>query len=706
VNAPGIERLAAGLRRLGFVQRDWYLIVLGAAIGTVTAFGAIAFKKVLDLTAEWAFETHEHLPWWSLPLVPMAGAFLTAVIVWKFASEAKGHGVPEVIDAVHRRGGRIRLRVALAKAIASITTIGSGGSAGAEGPIVQIGSSIGSAVAQWLHIPREHVATLLGCGAAAGIASVFNAPIAGVFFVLEILLRDFTAKTFTPVLIASVFSAATTQAVLDDSEAIFAVSEQLRGYEFSFPELPSYLVLGVVCGFVAVGFVRLLYFTEDLFDGLKVAGKRIPYLVKPVIGAALLGLLGLGFVGLANATDRDAEIPNFFGNGYETIRVLLDPAHFDATTTADQQPSQSHVTDASPSPPPSAAPRFDSDAHSGPPPIGADAEPGPTPQHEANPRPLPAPSTDAVAVEPNQHHAGLIDLAHDEERFAQRMHMPTEIWLLSLLLLCKALATCFTLGSGGSGGVFAPSLFLGATTGAVVGSALYALALIPAGGSPAAYALVGMAAVVAATTHAPLTAILVLFELTNDYKVILPIMLAAVVATSIAQLVLRDSIYSLKLRRRGLTLGSAVDYSLLRKLTARDITTVPHVVVRPSEPLSKLLELRDAYRIVDFVVLDSENRYAGMVTGQDLRTALIEREAIPYLLVAELIRQDLPTIHPDETLDAVLRKFSECDVSSLALVEQPDTPPAAGAPNKPGKVLGLITRGRLMRRYNDALTER
>ena len=171
MNAPGIDRLTGVLRRLGFVQRDWYLIVLGAGIGTVTAFGAIAFKKALDLVAEWGFETHAALPWWSLPLIPMVGALLTAVIVWKFATEAKGHGVPEVIDAVHRRGGRIRMRVAVAKAVASITTIGSGGSAGAEGPIVQIGSAIGSGIARWLHVPRDQVPTLLGCGAAAGIAS-------------------------------------------------------------------------------------------------------------------------------------------------------------------------------------------------------------------------------------------------------------------------------------------------------------------------------------------------------------------------------------------------------------------------------------------------------------------------------------------------------------------------------------------------------
>ena len=619
--------IAETLLRAVKTPRDWYFITLGAAMGVVTAFGAVGFKWLLDTTAEGGFLIHAQLGWWTLIALPMLGALGTALLIKVVAPEAKGHGVPEVMLATHIRGGVIRPRVALAKAIASISTIGSGGSAGAEGPIVQIGASLGSAMARLLRIERDQVPTLLGCGAAAGIASVFNAPIAGVFFVMEILLKDFTVRTFTPIMIASVLSVATTHAILGKNEAIFAVSEELRGYQFAIAELPSYLVLGLVCGVVAVGFIKILYATEDFFDAPKILGLPVPSIARPVIGAALLGILGLAYLAVLQAAGQSAAIPNFFGNGYETIRALLEPATFNPA--------------------------------------------------ELQPRPT----------------AGSLAPHHPEPHF----HAPTTVWLLLVLVAAKALATAFTLGSGGSGGVFAPSLFLGAGVGAAVGLSLEAIGLVPVGGSPAAYALVGMAAVVAATTHAPLTAILVLFELTSDYKVILPIMLAAVVATSIARLIVPDSIYTLKLRRRGVNVGSAIDHTLLRRLRARDIAPVPHVTVRPSDPLGKLLELRDAYRIVDFVVLDSANRYSGMVTGQDLRTALIEREAIPYLLVAELVRQDLPVIVPDETLDSVLKKFSDADVSSLALVES--TPDGRAG----DKVLGLITRGRLMRRYNEAL---
>lgn len=604
--------IAAG-RRLGF-RRDWYLIVLGAGVGVVTAFGAIGFKLLLDLTEQQGFAFQRVLPLWALPLIPMVGALCTGLLVYFFAPEARGHGVPEVMDALYRKKARIRPRVAFIKSVASVCTIGSGGSAGAEGPIVQIGSAIGSGIAQWLNIPRDQIATLLGCGAAAGIAAVFNAPIAGVFFVLEILLRDFSLRTFTPIILASVFSTVTMQAVLGKNQAIFAVSTDLSELQFTFPDLPSYIVLGLVCGVVAVGFTRLMYATEDTYEKFK-----LHPIIKPITGAALLGLLGIVFLLLANRDGAATSIPNFFGNGYATIIALLDPASYAQATV----------------------------------------------------------------------------IVADELGEGTGIVVSTTMFMLLLLVVCKTVGTCFTLGSGGSGGAFAPSLFIGAAAGALVGVTLDHIGLLSAGGSPAAYALVGMAAVVAGTTHAPLTAILILYELTRNPFVLLPIMLAAIVATMIAQLFMRDSIYSLKLRRRGVLVGTAADLTLLRRLTARDITPVPHVAVQPDEPLAKLLDLADAYRIVDFVVVNNEGDYLGLVTAQDLRTALIEREAIPYLLVEELLRRDLPTIHPEEGLDIVLEKFSKHDVASLALLD-----PDAGTG---GKVIGLITRERLMRRYQEAL---
>jgi len=597
---------------LGFT-REWYLLVLASGIGVVTALGAIGFKVLLDFFEHQSFALMRQWPIWLIPVLPMVGALVTGALIYYFAREAKGHGVPEVIDAVYRKKSKIRPRVAVIKSIASAATIGSGGSAGAEGPIVQIGSAIGSGIGQLLKVNRDQVTTLLGCGAAAGIASVFNAPIAGVFFVLEIILKDFSLRTFTPIVIASVLSAGVTQ-TFRGNEAIFSVPSQLMKYQFTIEELPSYLLLGIVCGFLAVLFIRSLYKAEDL-------GEKIPLhpVARPVVGGLLVGLLGIAFLLIMQGSNTNG-IPPFFGNGYSTIHSLLDPASYTA-------------------------------------------------------------ATEAVAVESD----------------AGGGAMTLTISVVIVLTLCKLLATCFTLGSGGSGGVFAPSLFMGAAGGAAVGELLDAINLLPDKSSPASYALVGMAAVVAGTTHAPLTAILILYELTRDAYVLLPIMLAAVTSVVVAQLLMRDSIYSLKLRRRGVLTGTAADLTLLRRLSVRDVALVPHVAVHAEDPLSKLLELRDVYKIVDFVVVDHEGNYKGLVTAQDLRTALIEREAIPYLLVEELLRPDLPTVDADEPLDTVLDKFSIHDVSGLAIVD--------ASSKQSGKVTGLLTRGRLMKRYQSALRE-
>ncbi|MHC4429576.1 MAG: chloride channel protein, partial [Planctomycetota bacterium] len=370
--------------------------------------------------------------------------------------------------------------------------MGSGGSAGAEGPIVQIGSSLGSKTGSLLSTNPQNTGTLLGCGAAAGIASVFNAPVAGIFFVLEILLRDFSLRTFTPIVIASVFSAVFTQMIMSggESEAIFAVAEDFHIAAFTAAEVPNYLILGVLCGLVAMAFIKSLYWTEDLYARLKLHA-----IVKPVTGAAVLGLLGLAYLFIPN---RAHDLPPFYSNGYPVIRELLD-------------------------------------------------------------------------VEYYQNGAAMT-------------------LLMGLVLICafKVIATCLTIGSGGSGGVFAPSLMLGACTGGAFGALVEALNWAPHA-SPAHYALVGMAAVVAATTHAPLTAILIVYEITRSYEVIVPLMLAAVVSTIVSQLMSRQSIYTLKLARRGVRIGAMSDLTILRRLSVEQVLLEPAVLVHPEDSAQRLL---------------------------------------------------------------------------------------------------------------------
>lgn len=597
------RRAVARLRPAAAVG-GWGLITLGAAVGVITALAAIGFDHLLELVAERVAHAQEQTVW-AVLIAPVVGMTLTGLIVRLFAGEAKGHGVPQVIKALIKHNGVIRWHVGAVKIIASILTVGSGGSAGTEGPIVQIGATLGSVTGRAFRLTRDNLPTLVGCGAAAGIASIFNAPIAGVFFVLEILLRDFSVKAFAPIVVASVFSAAVTQAVLGQNVALFATPGQLNGYQFDLIEAPSYIALGLLCGVVSVAFNKILHAGEDAFDAW-----RIHPLLKPAAGGVGLGLMGLGALWAiaAVAPGEAGPVPAFFGNGYGTITTLITPA------------------------------------------------------------------------------------AYSDGSLVAR-----SAGLLAGLVIIKMLATTLTLAAGGSGGVFAPSLFLGAAAGAGFGLLLQRLGLMPEGGSPAAYALVGMAAVLAGTMHATLTAVLMLLELTRDVYVLLPIMLSAVVATVFAQLIERDSIYTLKLRREGVLLGAARDLSLLRKIPVTSVQTepLPDRAVYPSDPLAELIALHARHAVPDFAVTDAQGRYLGMVTGRDLRAALIDREAIPLLLVAELLRTDLPTLTPDEALDSVVEKFADTDVSSLCLV-------TAGPSPRP---IGLITRNRLMARYQKALQE-
>ena len=428
------------LRRLRLSETN-LLILLSVLVGLATAFGAIGFVKLIEffndlffgltdqiLSSAVGFASWGGYRWW-LPLIPALGGLLVGPIVYRYASEAKGHGVPEVMDAVARLGGIIRPRVAAAKTIASAICIGSGGSAGREGPIVQIGSAFGSMVGQLFRMSGSRVKILVGCGAAAGISAVFNAPIAGVIFSLEIILGDFAIKTFAPVILASVVSSVVTRTFLGNHPAFEVPSYSL----VSAWEIPMYVVMGIGLGALAVLFTRSLDAMEDFFNNLKIANWT-----KPALGGLLLGGLAIFY-------------PQVLADGYQTIRLTL--------------------------------------------------------------------------------------------------YGDMGIWLLVVLIFMKLIATSLTLGSGNSGGIFAPSLFMGAVAGGSFGIMIHKL-FPTVTATPGAYALVGMAGLVAGATHAPITALLIIFEMTSDYRIILPLMVTVVFSALVAGRLFPQSVYTIKLFKR------------------------------------------------------------------------------------------------------------------------------------------------------------
>jgi chloride channel protein, CIC family len=559
------------------ITDNHFLIILSVLVGLGGGLGAVAFRWLINQFQQLFMVEGRQLlghPY-LLPLIPAAGMLIVAFIVLRWAREARGHGVPEVMAAVATKDGRIRPRVAIVKSLASAICIGSGGSVGREGPIVQIGSALGSSLGQLCGIDGRHLRILVGCGAAAGISGTFNAPIAGALFALEVILGDFTITAFSPIVISSVLATALTRFMLGNEPAFLVPSYQM----VSPYELLYYLALGALGAVAAVGFTRFLYRMEDLFDAMK-----IPEHLKAVGGGLAVGITGL-------------FLPQVFGVGYETI-------------------------------------------------------------------------TDAL-------------------------HNNIGLTLFGVLLVAKFLATSVTLAAGGSGGIFAPSLFMGAMLGGAFGMAVNALTpgLTAA---PGAYALVGMGVFVAGTTHAPLTAILILFELTDDYRIILPLMLATTVAALVARWVFCESIYTLKLSRRGLSISNGIDVSVLETLRVRDIINSDYMAVHADASLGRLVQLLRSSEQTDFPVVDEDRKLCGTVLFQDLRAVMGDRDLYDVLLVTDFMQPTAPCIELDRSLLVAYRLFSRSDIHDLPVV--------ASASDR--RLLGTVTRCAVTERYDQVVHRR
>lgn len=560
-----------------------FMVAAAVVIGVLGGLGAVGFRLMIRVVQQSAWgesvvslDRFESLPWWWLLAIPTLGGLIVGPLVHFLAREAKGHGVPEVMEAVALRSGVIRPRLVVIKSLASAISIGSGGSVGREGPIVQIGSAIGSTLGQWLRVSGHRLRTLVGCGAAAGIAATFNAPLAGALFAVEVILGDFGVTRFSPIVIASVMATVVSRAFLGNSPAFVVPSYEM----VSAWELITYLILGVLSGAVALSFTTILYKMEDIFDRIPIA----PWLRTP-IGGLLIGIIGLSF-------------PQIFGTGYETI----------------------------------------------------------------------------------------------ERALAGDLVLP----LLGLLLVIKILATGITIGSGGSGGVFAPSLFLGAMTGGAVG--IVANMWFPElSAGPGAYALVGMGAVVAGTTHAPITAILILFELTLDYKLILPLMAACIISTLMATQLRRESIYTLKLLRRGVDIHQGRDINVLRSLRVGPVMSANCVTVGNKEPFGSLIDLMAGSNQAYFYVVKNDGSLHGVIAVPEIRNMLLEADLPMDMLVAEdLAREDVPTLSPEQDLDTVMRLFSGKNREEFPVV----------ASEGERRFLGIVTRRHILDAYNHELMKR
>lgn len=580
------------------------LIGLGVLTGVVAGLAAVLFVMLVRgvNTLVWAWQlgweditpadalvehtgglAHEvapHLlvdlpPWYPLAVVPV-GMMAVVWFVRRFSPEAGGHGVPEVMGAVAQRSGLMKGRVGWVKLVASSVNIGMGGSVGKEGPIVQVGAAFGSVIGRFFGMHGRPMRTLVGCGAAAGIAAVFNAPIAGVLFALEIIIGSYNLTSFAPVLIASVAGAVTSREFLG-AESAFAIPASLRqGLTIATPwEFAAYALLGLLIGVISVGFTRFMAFTESTIHRWK---------ASIFVKAALTGL-AVGGLGLL--------LPRILGEGHHTMTEAL---------------------------------------------------------------------------------------------LADSSLLP---WKLLLALgLLKTLATVLTIGGGGSGGVFAPSLFVGAVLGAAFGQALELL--FPGSvGSSGAYALAGMAAILAGTAHAPMTGILLLFEMSDNYLLILPLMTSSVLAYVVAARMFPESIYTLPLSRKGVVLRDREDTALLRRLRVADAMQPPMDAIPETATFNRIVRRLLQSDQHDFPVVDAEGRLTGAISLDDVREFLRE-DQLDMLLLARDCAHPVETVTPRTTLLEAMEFFDHHYTYEIPVVQD-------------GRLVGSLRRSSVLRTYRRAL---
>jgi len=562
------------LRRLADPGRGAGFITLSIFVGALVGLAAAALILGVDLVARLAgLDVADDIPVW-LPFVTVpVGLGAAHYIAIRLSPVAIGDGVPETTAALAVRAGYLPTRSIFVKYVATILTVGMGGSAGREGPIVQIGGTIGSSVARRAHLGEDRITGLVAAGAGAAIGASFNAPIAGMLFALEVIIGAFTLRHLNAVVLASVTAAVTSRSIVGSERILTAFPFQLRDAR----ELLLYAALGVLAAAAAVALLRLV----DVAERIEL-GRRTPGWVR----AAIFGV-GIAVVAAVN--------PEVLGDGQEFVGSLM---------------------------------RFD--------------------------------ETIALAA-----------------------------WTLAGLALLKIVATSLTLGARGSGGAFMPSLFIGAALGAGFGeliSPIWGISTL----RPGAFAVVGMAATFAAVARAPLTSILIVFEITGDYGLVLPLMLATSIGTYLADRVHPQSIYTMALARMGIKPIRPAEVDLLDTITVGDVLAGDVPVVAPDATTAEAQGLLDRHRLHGTAVVDDDDRLVGLLAITD-----IMRSGGPsdQTAVGDAMTPHPVTVTPATAASSALERMAALGVGRLPVVDV----------DEPDQLVGMFRREDAVRAYHLAL---
>jgi CIC family chloride channel protein len=572
----------AEIRRLSLLQ----LSLLALLLGVVTGVGAVLFRDLIGLIHNLFFEGRldfrynanvftKAAPWGALViLVPVIGAIGVTFLVTNFAPEAKGHGVPEVMDAIYYKGGVIRPVVALVKSLASAFAIGTGSSVGREGPIIQIGSALGSTFGQLIRMPTGQRIALVAAGAGAGIAATFNTPIGGVMFAIELMMPEVSVSTFLPVAIATGAATFVGRWFLGDSPAFQVPAlAPMAANVSSIILLALYAVLGALTGAAAAGFIKGLHLAEDAFDRI---GSRY---LRHALGMLLVGMLMYVLFRWFGQYFVD-------GVGYATVEAVV---------------------------------------------------------------------------------SGKL----------------TVFWLLGVLFACKAVATSLSLGSGSSGGIFSPSLFMGATLGGAFAALLVRLGVALPISIPA-FAMVGMGAMVGGGTGAVMTAVVMIFEMTLDYDIVMPMILAVATSVGVRRVLSRENIYTLKLVRRGRAIPKALHANMFLVRRASEVMDTDVLVLPAETSFSEFLARPEHAGRLRHVVVTRKGRLIGVIrVNTSLRQGI--EGARSTVTLGDLASRDFTLVGQDEVVFDVIDRMWRKGATMAVVVGVRGVPRGAD-------VLGVVTK--------------
>jgi len=533
------------------------MVFIASFIGVMAGLANIIFRTVLDFVHQTIFVPGYAIAtqggWYILllPLVPISGMLLLIPLALLFPGEIYGYGFTKFLRKVNIRGGSMKFRKNILKIISCSLTIGTGNSAGVEGPIAQVGGALGSLVGNIFRISAERMKVYTAAGCAAGVAAMFNAPIAGVFFAAEIvLLGTYEIASFSVLVISSAMATVVSRSYYGENPA-FPIPE----FHLVNPlaEIPLYLIMGLLMGVIAVLHIYVFYEIRDRFSAWSINTH-----IKPIIGACIIGILGMFF-------------PQVMGDGYHYIKEVL--------------------------------------------------------------------AGDSV------------------------------LWLMALLIFLKIFATAVTLGAGGSGGVFAPALFIGAVIGGAYGTMVHHL-FPTVTASSGAYAAVGLGAFLAATTHAPLTAIFLLFEMTGDYLIIIPIMLASIIGVVVAARLNEDSIDTVDFTREGIDIHEGRETAVMKSIKVGRIITEDVDLISENANADQLLQIfsmaKDSFY---FPVVDDTGKMTGIVSLQDVKTVLHDRELRRHATVGSVCARNFIFLTPDDNLYTAMTLFDRRGFDEIPVVE-------------------------------------